>query len=536
MTEIDDDIRFNVETVFSLLAQDQAKAAVEETLGNFATNDISKVASLKWAEFEMSGKFIRAGSSDIKEQTTKIFAKPFEDVDIKRLIDFSELGGIEPGALVPVAGLDCFLWFVPVTSSSRTDITPMRLRGFCIWATLFHEVMQIFNPPASLTASEQRICFQTVAGLSLREAASVDNVSVETKRSQMKSLCRKMQCSGQADILRKVLGQMVHFLSISEAEAAHARLAEQFVTNHLSKHVSLTIKRLPNGRIMRMLECGPIGGRPVIMIHGMMFAQFIKGLSGKLEELNLRLIVPLRHGHLEAQTMSSLYEDDYVISKSIEDLALFLIEFGPSPAVVLGNSMGAPIAANFANKHPKLVSQLILLSANLAEGIPADSHMLDRFYTGLNHLVTRPGLFRLVAWQFRKYYVDEKTVRKVFGKLFGRSTDDIDVLEGKYTGASAYPMFIEHYKTSIKGIAEDFSFVMQNWKREFCRLRVNTTYIHGADDPVVALDEFQDSALQNPNAKILSIEGAGHFMALSHANQVWTEIHKIVEDNDEHGE
>ena len=155
---------------------------------------------------------------------------------------------------------------------------------------------------------------------------------------------------------------------------------------------------------------------------------------------------------------------------------------------------------------------------------------MERFHSGLNQLAAKPGLFRVIAWQFRKYYVDATTVKRVLLKLFGASSSDVDALEGKYTKSSVYQMFADHYKNSINGIAEDFSFVMTNWQTSFADLRADTVYMHGLNDPVTSLDEFKEFALQNPNAKIETFEDAGHFMALSHSDQVWGNILNILED------
>ena len=117
--------------------------------------------------------------------------------------------------------------------------------------------METFNGECGLTDSEQRVIFQTVAGLSLRGAAGVDDVTYETKRAHVKSACGKLGCGGQKELVRKVVGQLVYLLSLSDAEGTHAEVAEAFVSRFLSNDFRLAVQRLPSGRLLRFLEGGP---------------------------------------------------------------------------------------------------------------------------------------------------------------------------------------------------------------------------------------------------------------------------------------
>src|SRR5690606_15576645 len=273
------------------------------------------------------------------------------------------------GALERVPGKQRFHWFLPFTPTRPDRLSRRLIRGLCVTEALFAEVLHLFNPSADLSASETRVIFQTLSGVGLREAAATDRVSYETKRAHVKNACLKLDCSGQKYLVRKVLGQMVHLLSISDSEAVHAEVLEAYVSRYLSNDVRLVVQRLPNGRLMRVLESGPQTGTPVIMIHGLMFPISLYGIAAHLNSANVRLIVPVREGYLESRSVFSLSSRDDLLTRSLNDIALYMKQNFRRPAVVLGNALGAVASIRYATRHPELVSRLILLSINLTRTV-----------------------------------------------------------------------------------------------------------------------------------------------------------------------
>ncbi len=519
----------NLDAVFSLLPRKQAEEAKRETFEQYASRQRGAAEELKWAEFDLSGRFLRGGSSNPSDLATHIFTNSQEDADVHDLARRAVEGGIEAGLLEPASpGQDRLHWFVPFTPTKSDKLTKTRLRGLSITYALFSDVMEMFNPIAGLSTTEKRVIFQTIAGASLREAASTDGVSYETKRFHVKSACEKLSCTGQKDLVRKVLGQMVHLLSLSDSEAVHADIAESFVSRFLSNDVRMSVQRLRSGRLMRFLESGPAEGRPVVMIHGMMFPISLFGIAEHLHAAGIRLIVPIRDGYLESRSTFSLYKEGGLLTGSLEDIAEFLRQSCQTPAIILGNSLGGVAAIRFAGLYPDLVSNLVLLSINLTRTQPSTENIAGTFYGGLRALSDRPDLFKFVNWQFRKYYGDEKTCRDILLRLFGSSEPDVDVLEGKFSNVRAYPMFSETYQSSTLGIIDDFGFVMNSWQQEVAELPMPVTFIHGRCDPLTRIEEFGAMATLNRANRIIVVETGGHFVSVSHAREVWGHVSRVA--------
>lgn len=127
-------------------------------------------------------------------------------------------------------------------------------------------------------------------------------------------------------------------------------------------------------------------------------------------------------------------------------------------------------------------------------------------------------------WHFKTYYADESTCRQILLRLFGDSSADRRVLEGHYTGVPAYLMFSDTYQTSIVGIADDFKLSTESWVGTLDRLGVPVTLIHGTDDPLTSIAELKGLAQGTSTQRILHVSGGGHFIAVSHAAEVWQKV------------
>jgi pimeloyl-ACP methyl ester carboxylesterase len=152
----------------------------------------------------------------------------------------------------------------------------------------------------------------------------------------------------------------------------------------------------PSGRIvdaggldLHVVEAGPLDDPrpPVLVIHG---------ASGNLEEIRLALGDALRdrrtifvdrpgHGHSERG-------DDAMAAPAAQAgvLADLLDRLGTGPAVVVGHSWGAAVAAAMAVTRPEAVSGLVLVA-------PA-THPWPGGVAWYHDIVRRPVLGHLFAW------------------------------------------------------------------------------------------------------------------------------------------
>ncbi|MGE3906000.1 MAG: alpha/beta fold hydrolase, partial [Reyranellaceae bacterium] len=518
----------DLDAAFSLLPEEKARQAKKRVLRDQAIGGPFAL-DLKWSEHEVGGAFLRGGVTDLVSQATRVVAHSQEDRDIQELARLATRMTPLEGALVAMPSGDRFAWFLPFTPTQPDRTATRKVRGLMVSEPVFGQMLDLMQPERGFTQAERRVMFQVVSGVSLRDAAARDKVTFETKRAHVKSVFSRMHCSSQQDLVRVVLGQLVHLLSVSEATVAHAGPAEAFVARYLSDDARLEVVRLANGRILRVLSCGPQSGRRLVMIHGMMFPIILAGSARHLEAANIQLTIPIRAGFLESRPPAELVRRKDFIDDAFADMALWLESEGGGADVLLGQSLGGALAIRFANRYPHLVSKLILQSINLTAGAGEDDRA-GTFYGGLKRLSGRPEIFRRVNWEYYKYYADRTTSRTILSRLFADLPVDMSVLDGEATGTEAYRMFADLYASSVFGMSGDFDFVMNSWEREARDLDKPIAFVHGADDPLTSPSEFSRLIESGGRYSQHIIPGGGHFVAASHGGEVWRTVAAELDD------
>ena len=517
----------NIASVFSILPEDMAKDAETELLRRYLEKKGHISEPVIWAEFDWQGGFLRGGESDIEGLSTRVFTEESQNADLSVLVEIAQSRECYAGYIESISD-DKFIWFVPFTPSHNDANSQTRLKGFSIKEPVFRQILDAFNAQSKLTNAEKRVIFQLTSGKTLAAAAAEDGVSNETKRAQLKLVCSKLRCKGQTDLVRLALGQVVHLVTMTDSETADTQIVESFVAKYFHADVRLTVQRLPNGRLQRVFESGPIDGKPVIVLHGMLYPLVFNGARKHLESAGLRLIMPIRHGFLEARPVSELYHNTNLLDKTLEDLSLYIQHFCKAPACILGQSLGSILAIRFAKLYPNLISELILLSVNQAQAGTSTTEYNRRFYSGLKSILNKPGIFRFISWQFRKYYADEKNARTILRKMFERCEDDVKALDQELGGHPPYTWFKDSYKNSVVGIADDFSFAMNANNEELAELRCPLYFIQGRDDPMTPLEAIKSLASMSRAAKIIELGFGGHLTYASHPEKTWQAVASIL--------
>lgn len=511
-------------SVFSILPRDKAREARDYVAKRLKVAEAAIEDDLAWADFDMSGKPLRGGLSSITDHSTRILPAGTDNPAVAAILDNVARHGLAAGQISWDAKAQMLFWYVPITPSNRDSVGQRRLRGFAVTQLLFSEFLDIFNDESGLTQAEIRTVFQVIGGASLRAAADLDALSYETKRAHLKNACGKLMCSGQRELITKLLGQMVHFISISEGEASHAGFVEPFFARYLSKDARLLSRRLSGGRLVNFVEFGPATGAPVLLCHGVLFALLMRDAAPHLARLGLRVITPIREGYLEIRPTSSLFGQDDLLRQWVDDAHGLIREYIGHPCAVLGNSTGARAAVRLAYEAPGDVTALTLVSPTLLQAETLREGKLGGFFDAVRGLVTNSRLFKAVTWRFKKYYLSEKTCRAALIQLFGGNASDHAVLERPFAnGDSSYAMFSDIYTSSLRGVAADFGFDFRSVHQEMQALKMPMSILHGRDDPMLSSAEMSAQLPATLAGKVTTIEG-GHFIGATAAETVWDRV------------
>lgn len=505
--------------VFSILPEPTVKGAVRQAM-DLAGQTSAAALDFAWADLSTEGTFLRGGVSALDGQTSDLHAKAAGVPRLEAIADEAR-ESCRPGAMVPADDGEALIWFLPRSEEDPDHGAVNRVRGVHVTSAVFDEVVTLFNADARLTRAERRVIWQLCIGLRTRDAAERDGVSVETKRTHVKSAVAKMACAGQTELVRTAVGQLFHLVSVSERNASRTRVAEAFIGRFLGGEVRLTTTHLPGGRLVRVIDAGDPMGTPVLVAHGMLMPAMLIGMQQVLQDVGVRLIVPLRRGYLDAQSPTDLLYAQDVAEGSIDDLIAFAAQTFRRPVPLVGTSLGCSYAVAAIDQRPDLFTALHLVSTHLPDAAVRGTGMASRFFASLKALGNDPGFLRLVSWQFRKHYADEKTVRAAFRKLM--SPLDLDILEGGRGGTSAYTWFVDFYRSSIFGIAEDFRMSMGDWRERLPQIERPARIVHGRHDGFSPCDEIAVFA-GKAGTPMQTIEDGGHLIYTSHPRAVWEQV------------
>ncbi|WP_298922543.1 alpha/beta hydrolase [uncultured Roseobacter sp.] len=507
----------DVTKVFAILDGDEAESAQASFFKNYSRNSSIFSDPLKWLDLDKDGTFLRAGISDINDRTDTLISEFSQDKEIELMQEVLLATAAKPGDVVSFGSQESFIWLLPYSRPSETHA-----RALLVSFNLVADSLEYFNHDAGLTIAEKRITAQLIVGKSLRSAAYDDAVSVETKRSQLKATCLKLACNGQNDLIRTTMGQLVHLLNLSGSEGDRDQITEDFVADYCPAGTHFKLHRLEDDRFLRVIECGPSDGKPIILFHSMTFAPLLTSAISELDKLDIRLIMPVRPGYLESAVV--LFEKEG-IDQFCGDIASYkkLSKYRSGP--ILGHGFAGTVALRYAELYPKSVSSIALLSFPVrSEALERDS-LQRRFFGSFAKLATSPEIFRLLAKEFRRRYATPKSMRRALQRLFRESPSDVAALEGQGSGQPAYPALQVSFQSSYVGVADDFyTFYKELFGKLFETAKLPLLAIHGAADranPLAAIEVLLDSTRGD---HLAVIDGGGQFCFVSHPAEVWEQI------------
>lgn len=230
-------------------------------------------------------------------------------------------------------------------------------------------------------------------------------------------------------------------------------------------------------------------GDPVLILHGLFgFSDNWQTLAKALAENHLVITPDLRnHGR-------SPHLPTHSYPEMAEDLRHFLEEHWIFSTVLIGHSMGGKVAMQFALEHPDMVSQLIVV--DIAPGQAADNH--SGIFEALLGLDLSRIQTRQEAEAFLATRIPEAGVRQFLLKNITRHTD------GTFAWKMNLPVLWREYPQILAAVGGGESFDKP------------TLFVRGSRSDYIKDSDFALIKSLFPQAELVSIEGAGHWV---HADQ-----------------
>lgn len=370
-----------------------------------------------------------------------------------------------------------------------------------------------------LSDSEQAVLKTLVRGQSLSDLAHNRQRSIQTVRTQAKSLLAKTGVGSQLDLIR-----LFAAITLTTPEIT-APTPSQPDNPTPAGSLSLT---LPDNRQIQVDTHGHPTGHPVIFLHNMFSGTVMSPpVIEALKRHRIKLICPWRPGF----AMSTPYANKpHSLEQAfVSDLEFVLDALGVDKTIAVGHMSAAVYAAATAALLPNRVHSAVAIA-----GFPP---FLNRDH--IHRLPAWPRLYAYTARYFPKAL--SLLVRGTFGLLIDNRSEVLfdnlyasaSVDKNALSSTSVRTLFLNDFRRAFQqgtGSYEyDATLAASDWSIWLKKLAPRTiTFVHGMLDPVTPFDLVSEIASMRAGLEILPIDNAGQLVLHQAPDEVVSLIAHLV--------
>ena len=273
-------------------------------------------------------------------------------------------------------------------------------------------------------------------------------------------------------------------------------------------YVAVRYVSLPSGERIRVAECGPPNGIPVLLVHGWGGCLFsFRSALATLGAARHRAIAVDLHGH--GLSTEGAGRGGYDLPAMVAHLGEIVDALGIDQLVLAAHSMSGRVAFEYACANPARVRGLALLASAGVARLRVPVSVVQPLLA----LAARIGPLAVprVAVQ--------AILRAVFGRIRGFTARDVD----EYWAPSQFP----RYGRALHALLRDFDWRVVEPER-LAALAMPLVIIEGARDLLLGLRNVAEFTRRVAPARVVSIAGAGHVITDEAAPQVDADLLVLV--------
>jgi pimeloyl-ACP methyl ester carboxylesterase len=243
------------------------------------------------------------------------------------------------------------------------------------------------------------------------------------------------------------------------------------------------------GGLVTGAEAG--SGSPIVLLHGLGGTWQYWSRTMELLAADARCIAL----DLPGFGGSDIPPGGFSLDSASDNLAAALRALGATPAVVCGHSLGGPVAARLALRHPDAVSRLVLVG-------PSGLSPAPRWQQRVLRVVPAYNLLQLAPWPWERWLLSIAPLRRAGLGLLVDDSSAVDpalvlrMVEGARHARAIEPALDASFAT---GLDDDAPLV-----------RAAISAIWGERDRMVPPSDAQILARVVPSAQIHFLPGCGH--------------------------
>lgn len=368
-----------------------------------------------------------------------------------------------------------------------------------------------------LTKAEMEVAIDLAGGASPGSIAEKRKTSINTVRSQIKSILSKTNTANTPDLVRLLCGFSAGISAITNP--AHGSTSSK-AASHLKRRSAMT---LADGRQLSWLEQGDTNGAPVICIHNMLYGvEWPDAAVEAAARRRIRIISPSRPGFGSSDLAPTVYGDK-LLDTVANDIHQLMDHLGIERAIIAGHVMGALYALRFALRHPSRVAALFSISHSVMwrdEWLatrPKRQRLVGYITRDSPHLlpfVLRAGIALIDAGLQRQFIdglhkdipADVRALRRSDVYEVVLKGLDHTIQQGGEAFRRDCPLNLTDYSTSALSLEKPFQI------------------IHGDGDKLIPMSNVECFAAMAPGTTIIRVKGAGQYLLFSHWQTVLTAI------------
>lgn len=367
------------------------------------------------------------------------------------------------------------------------------------------ELAEALADEHGLTRSEAEVAAYLAQGISLDEIAGKKSASINTVRTQLKSIFAKTGTGRQGELVSLVLNGPALWLRLFQVGNGGQIEASPKVEGPGPDTGGAL--RLVDGRLLSYGDYGPRDGKPVILCHHLLGSRREKpDDESLLERLGVRLIVPERPG-----VGLSTASDNSSLAGWVEDIRQLADHLGLQRFSILGYSTGGPYAAACAALLKGRVTRLGLVASlmpidELPEG--TETSLLQRFLTGLaRHWPS--GIRTLIEFRYKKLLADPDETLARF-KLHGNSAD-AELLNDPQIAHLRLQNLKEASRLPKRVFADVLVTLSRPWGFRISEIEVPVAMWHGRQDDFFSCEHTEAISGIIPDCDTVFGDHWGHF-------------------------
>lgn len=261
----------------------------------------------------------------------------------------------------------------------------------------------------------------------------------------------------------------------------------------------------------------------VVVLHGgpgLSMAYFAEDLEPLAERLTLIFYDQRGAGR------STLVSDSAALAAPVfaEDLEAVRRHFGLERMTLLGHSWGATVSAVYSERYPDRVGRLVLVGPTP----PQRARLVEAFQAmqaGRDTAALREMVERWEAWMADPGDADLcRAYMVLWFEPFYADASDAERSRGDFCAGS--PGSLENKVNSVD-VYTEAALGDWDWRETIRTLPAPTLVIHGTEDPL-PLDAAREWAAQMPDARLLVLDGVGHFPYLEAPDAFFPAVEQFV--------